>query len=219
VTNQQYLLVALALAIGFTVGFIVARRRVNHVRFQNRGELLLMRSVQEQLSGPNYHLLNHLTLQMKDGTTQVDHVLVSRFGVFVIETKDYGGWIFANPNHGTWTQVYFKRKSKFQNPIFQNFRHVKAVQDILDFLPQEAVKSVVVFTGDAEFKTEVPPGVYSLPAFIDHLQSQTKEILSENRVQFCVGRLEVTRQSISGQTDVEHIESLLRRHSSLDPPS
>lgn len=42
---------------------------------------------------------------MDDGTTQVDHILVSRFGVFVIETKDFSGWIFASATDRTWTQV------------------------------------------------------------------------------------------------------------------
>ena len=70
----------------------------------------------------------HVTLCLKDGTTQIDHILVSRFGVFIIETKDYKGWLFANASQGTWTQVLFKYRFTFQNPIFQNARHVRAVR-------------------------------------------------------------------------------------------
>jgi hypothetical protein len=61
--------------------------------------------------------MNHVTLQLTDGTTQIDHILVSRFGVFVIETKDYKGWIFADATRANWTQVLFKVKFKFQNPF------------------------------------------------------------------------------------------------------
>lgn len=161
---------------------------------------------------PDYHLLNHVTLRVSDSTTQVDHILVSRFGVFVIETKDYKGWIFANPKQASWTQVLFNSKFRFQNPIHQNFRHVRAVQDLLDFLPPEAVRSIVVFTGDAEFKTDVPPGVFDLSGFVDHIRKNTTEVMSLNRLQFCVGRLETTRLAISGKTDVEHVENLQRRH-------
>jgi hypothetical protein len=156
--------------------------------------------------------MNHVTLRLKDGTTQVDHVLVSRFGVFVIETKDHKGWIFANAKQANWTQVLFKVKFKFQNPILQNFRHVRAVQDLLDFLPTSAIRSVVVFTGEAEFKTEVPQGVFSLSGFIEHLREQTVEVMSLNRVQFCVGRLETARLAVSDETDVEHVQNLRRRH-------
>ncbi len=184
--------------------------------FQNRGEALLARVALANFGPPDYHLMNHVTLQMTDGTTQVDHILVSRFGVFVIETKDYGGWIFANPTQPKWTQVLFHLRFKFQNPIFQNKRHVRAVQGLLDFLPSDAINSVVVFTGEAAFKTETPEGVVSVSGLVDYLRAHAVEVMSVNRMQFCVGRLETARLAISGQTDVEHVQSLERRYRS--PP-
>lgn len=207
--ERTVLYILLALAIGFFIG----RYRASRVSaFQNRGEALLSRVAQANFGPPDYHLMNHVTLGLKDGTTQVDHILVSRFGVFVIETKDYKGWIFANAKQANWTQVLFKWKFKFQNPIFQNIRHVRAVQDLLDFLPPGAIKSIVVFTGEAEFKTEIPQGVFSIFGLIEYLREQTIEVMSLNRMQFCVGRLETARLAISGKTDVEHVQSLERRH-------
>jgi hypothetical protein len=82
---------------------------------------------------------------------------------------------------------------------------------LLDFLPPEAVRSVVVFAGEAEFKTEISSGVYSVSRFIDHVRAHTQEVMSLNRLHFCVGRLEASRLAISGTTDVEHVQSL-RRH-------
>lgn len=200
----SYLLLALA------VGYLLGRYRVSSL--QNHGEALVCRELQANFSVPDYHLLNHITLKLKDGTTQIDHILVSRFGVFVIETKDYKGWIFANAKHATWTQVLYRWKFKFQNPIFQNMRHVRAVEELLDFLPPEAIKSAVVFAGRAEFKTEMPSGVYTLLGLIDYLRTATEEVMSLNRVHFCVGRLETARLAISGQTDLEHVKSLQRKH-------
>ncbi|HSD38381.1 MAG TPA: nuclease-related domain-containing protein [Rhodocyclaceae bacterium] len=196
-----------ALAVGFALG------RIHRVHsFQNGGEARLSRLTRKHFCAPDYHLMNHITLQLGDGTTQIDHVLVSRFGVFVIETKDYKGWIFANAKQASWTQVLYKSKFKFQNPIFQNQRHVRAVQELLDFLPPDIVKSVVIFVGDAEFKTEVPGGVLSLPGFVRYIQEQTTEVMSLNRLQFCVGRFETARLALTGQTDIEHIQYLRRRH-------
>jgi len=43
-----------------------------------------------------YTLLKNVTLPTADGTTQIDHVIVSRYGVFVIETKNMKGWIFGS---------------------------------------------------------------------------------------------------------------------------
>lgn len=211
---DQRTLVYIFLAL--VVGFIIGRRRGHRgsltESFQNRGEALLSRVVLSNFAPPDYHLMNHITLQVPDGTTQVDHILVSRFGVFVIETKDYKGWLFAHESQAKWTQVLFHWKFRFQNPIVQNRRHVMAVQRLLDFLPPEAVKSAVVFTGDAEFKTDLPRGVFRIPEFIGFVRGQAEEVMSLNRVQFCVGRLETERLAVTRQTDIEHIENVRRKH-------
>ena len=150
---------------------------------------------------------------MSDGTTQIDHILVSRFGVFVVETKEYNkGWIFASTDQKQWAQVLHSWKFKFQNPLHQNYRHVCAVQALLDFLPPEAIKRAVVFSGRAEFKTAMPKGVFRPLGLIELVAEQTTEVMSQNRMQFCVGRLETARLAISRETDVEHVQNLERRH-------
>jgi hypothetical protein len=201
--------VLISLAIGVALG---RRSGSSATSFQNRGEVLLSRALRANFGYPDFHLLNHVTLRLKDGTTQIDHILVSRFGVFVVETKDYGGWIFANARHKIWTQVFFKKKFKFQNPLLQNIRHTLAVQHLLDFLPPGSIKAVVVFAGDAEFKTEVPEGVFTVAGLVEHIRNSTEAVISRNHVHVCVGRLETARLAISGTTDVEHVESLERRH-------
>jgi hypothetical protein len=93
------------------------------------------------------------------------------------------------------------------------------VQRLLDFLPTEAIRSVVVFTGEAEFKTEIPQGVITISGLVAYLRAQTAAVMSLNRVQFCVGRLETARLAISRETDVEHTRSLERRRGGLDERS
>ena len=82
--------------IGLVVGFLLGRRRFPLRSFQNDGEAHLSKEIQRLFCAPDYHLMNHVTLKLEGGTTQIDHILISKFGVFVIETKDYNGWIFAN---------------------------------------------------------------------------------------------------------------------------
>ena len=199
----------LALAVAVLVGFLAGRYRA--YQLQHDGELVVSKAIASVFAPPAYHLLNSVTLPVEDGTTQVDHVLVSRFGVFVIETKQYKGWIFANAKSPTWTQVLFKRKFKFQNPLHQNYKHVKAVQALLDFLPPEHVRSAVVFSGDAEFRTPRPEGVFSTRGLIDHLAGFTGEVMTDNRLQFCVGRLECRRLELTRETDVAHRKRLQKR--------
>lgn len=202
----------LVIASAFVFGYLAGRyRNYRTYRFQNQGEATVSRTLTEVFSAPAYYLLNNLTVPVQDGTTQIDHVLISRFGVFVIETKHYTGWIFADTKSPKWTQVLFKQKFRFQNPLHQNYKHVKSVRSMLDFLPSECIHSVVVFTGDAEFKNQLPENVFTLNGLVPHLRSFTKEIMSENRLQFCIGRLECSRLSLTRQTDIEHREQLARR--------
>ena len=142
---------------------------------------------------------------------QVDHILVSRFGVFVIESKHYKGWIFGDAKSAKWTQVIYKIKNQFQNPIRQNYKHCQEVRKLLDFLPQDHVHSAVVFTGEAEFRTGVPDGVFSLDGLVAHLRGFSAEQISQNRAQFCVGRLECTRLALTSKTDVQHQAALDNR--------
>lgn len=200
------LVIGFIASVFFGIGFAKGRKR--KLKLENQGEAKVRRVLTEYCKCSTAHLLNNITLQYKGGTTQIDHILVSQNGVLVIETKHYSGWIFANQNQRYWTQVIFKVKHKFLNPKFQNFKHVRAIQELLDFLPNDEVRGLVVFTGDAEFKTEIPDGVihqHQLVTFIDEMRYAS---ISENRVQFCVGRIEYKRFELSGKTDVEHQEYL-----------
>jgi hypothetical protein len=44
------------------------------------------------LNKSEYKVVNNLVLMLGDQTTQIDHVVISEFGIFVIETKNYKGW-------------------------------------------------------------------------------------------------------------------------------
>lgn len=198
----------IGLLIGTIIGFAIGRYRT--YLFQNRGEAKVARALR-RFAAPDYHLLNHVTLPLKDRSTQIDHILVSRFGVFVIETKDHGGWIFGEAEDRDWTQVFYGNKFRFRNPLRQNDGHVRAIQALLEYLPADAIRSAVVFTGNATFKTKVPGGVFRLNELVAHIAGQTVEVMSVNRVQFCVGRLETARLSISKETDVAHVQRLRRR--------
>lgn len=209
-----YLYILGALAMGCCLGYGFARYRSHS--FQNRGESLVSHAIQAKFGSSDYHLLNHITLKLREGTTQIDHILISRFGVFVIETKDYKGWIFANSQQAQWTQVLFKAKFRFQNPLVQNRLHLKTVEELLDFLPADAFHSLVVFAGEAEFKTGKPNGVFSVPELLDHLRGFSDEVMTTNRMQFCVGRLEVARLAVTAQTDLDHVRALRSRYGVRD---
>jgi len=191
-------------------GFLIGRKRQRWI--ENVGESAVRKILLNNFPGTEYHLMNNITLPFKDGTTQIDHILVSRYGIFVIETKHYKGWIFGDEKSQNWTQVIYQYKSKFNNPIHQNNRHISVISELLDFIPRDHIHSIVVFTGEAKFKTDCPRGVvhlYSLPSFI---KMYNEIVITKNRMQFCIGRIESIRKIISNETDIEHEEYLIRKH-------
>lgn len=105
--------------------------------------------------GEEYVLINDLYVPKKSGElTQVDHVLLSLYGIFVIETKNYTGWIFGSETQRNWTQTIYNKKSRFYNPIMQNNAHVKALQHYLDL--EVPMYSIIVFSNSATFKFKEP---------------------------------------------------------------
>lgn len=203
--------------VGLILGFIWGREWdwiVSGIRWtaQNRGEVIVRCALEQYCKNRNAHVLNCVTIQLEDGsTTQIDHILVCTKGIFVIETKHYTGWIFGDAKSKLWTQVNYFRKFTFQNPLRQNYKHVKEVQRIFDFIEPRMVHNIVVFSGDSEFKTDKIDNVCSVEELIAKIETYPDGALSLNRVQFCVGRLEYLRMELTQKTDIEHQEYLARR--------
>lgn len=147
-----------------------------------RGERMVHNALTSVLNEQDYRVLTDLILPVAGGTTQIDHLVLSRFGIFVIETKNMSGWIFGSADRAKWMQVQKRSKRQFQNPLRQNYAHVKKVQEILKVDPK-ILHNFVVFTGTAEPKTAMPDsvgwGLRDLGRLIAH---QTEQVLSVEEV-------------------------------------
>ncbi|MCB2294325.1 NERD domain-containing protein [Clostridium algoriphilum] len=93
-----------------------------------------------------YKLINNIMLLVGNKTTQIDHVIVSNYGIFVIETKNYKGWILGNEFDDNWKQVIYKHKEKLQNPIKQNYGHIQALKEVLNDFKDIKYISIIAFT-------------------------------------------------------------------------
>jgi restriction system protein len=203
-------LVFFALVVGVIIGLTASNRGL----FQkNVGEASVAHTITHNFQRP-HTLLNNVTLLTGGETTQIDHILVTDTGIFVIETKHYSGWIFGNPGDAEWTQVIFRHKSRFQNPLRQNYRHIKALQCLFS-LPAEAFHSIVVFTGDAELKTNLGPEVVRLQNLIALLEAERLLQFDERKMTYVVGRIEMKRMRRSLETDEYHLNSVQRRLTGL----
>lgn len=151
-----------------------------------------------------YRLFKNVTLPTEDGTTQLDHVIVSPYGVFVIETKNLKGWIFGNPQQKLWTQQIYKHKNQFQNPLHQNYKHTQTLQSGLELDPSKLF-SLVVFVGDSEFKTPMPDNVVYAGGYIRFIKSKQQRLMADSEVQEVCRKLQAGRLKPSIKTHIEHV--------------
>lgn len=158
-----------------------------------------------------YKRFHNIIIPSSNGTTQIDHILISQYGIFIVETKNKGGWIFGDENQAKWTQTFYRKKYSFQNPLRQTYRQKKI---LAEFLPvdESYIHTVIYFVGNCKFKTQLPSNVIDsgLGKYIKMFDDQ---MLSQDEVNRFVKKLEQhTSESILSTKD--HVRSLRERHNS-----
>ena len=129
---------------------------------QRKGEdfEILVESKLAELERAGAKVIRDCYLRWNSGvTTQIDNILIFRSGIYVIECKDYSGWIFANSSNEYWTQTlrYGMRgdsiKNRFYNPIKQNQNHIKCIRQNLKQYVTIPIYNIVVFNDCCTFKS------------------------------------------------------------------
>ncbi len=159
-----------------------------------------------------YEDINNVALTTCNGTTQIDHIIVSRFGIFVVETKNMSGWIFGDEKSPQWTQMLAGKKYKFQNPLHQNYKHVKSLQEFLG-IGEENFFSVVMFWGEAEFKTRIPANVMA-QGYVPYIRSKLDVLFTSEEMDEVIRIIRAGMLPKSLGTSREHVAGLKARFSS-----
>lgn len=170
-----------------------------------------------------YTVLNDLVFRTEKGTTQIDHVVVSKYGVFAIETKNYRGEIYGDDNRQEWTQLivtevtYAKKcwktytyvtKNHFYNPVKQSIGHALRIKEILSAFPHVKIVPIVVFAGDAVLsKVESRYHVVYEENLLDVISDYRTIYLSDDDVQVVLGILE--RNNVREMVnDIQHVKNI-----------
>ncbi|MBE5158952.1 nuclease [Vibrio parahaemolyticus] len=174
------------------------------------GEFLVNRLL-SKLPESDYTLIKDVTLPTSDGTTQIDHIVVSKYGIFVVETKNMKGWIFGSTRQKQWTQKIYRHSSKFQNPLHQNYKHIKALETLLG-CSEEHLHSVIVFIGDSTFKTEMPPNVTYARGSIRYIQQFNEIVFSDKdyaRLTESINQIKLKRGIITDLKHRKHVKEVV----------
>jgi restriction system protein len=163
------------------------------------------------LNTETYRRFHDVIILAKNGTTQIDHLLVSTYGLFIVETKNIKGWIFGSENQPKWIQSLYGKNYSFQNPIHQAFRQKKILSEYLN-LNESIIHTVIFFVGDCKFKTQLPPNVIR-SGLGRYIKQFCNPILQPEEINRIVGLLE-NHMSESSLTTGDHVRSLRERYSS-----
>ena len=163
------------------------------------------------LDSNTYQRVHSVIIPSKNGTTQIDHLLVSPFGLFIVETKNLKGWIFGSEKQAKWTQSLFGNNYSFQNPIRQTFRQKRVLSEYLNF-NESLIHTVIYFVSNCTFKADLPPNVinHGLGRYIKQYQ---KHILSAEEIDRIIEKLDDLHSDPS-LTARNHVKSLRERHNS-----
>ncbi len=143
----------------------------------------------EKLNSEEYHVVNNVMLKSNGITSQIDHVVISRYGIFVIETKNYEGWIFGSENSEFWTQNIYGNKYRLRNPIKQNHGHVIAIKEFLKEYPNLKVIPIVAFSNKATLKVNNIKSHLTYYRGINNIiHSYTEVVLSDEDISYITKR-------------------------------
>ena len=156
------------------------------------GEVRVGRLLVSMLERNRYTVLNRVILPSNGGTVQIDHVVTSKFGIFVIETIFLRGWISGAEFQDRWMQHRFNRFTRFDNPMHRNHLKVQALARLLQ-LPESRFHSVVVFLGHRGFKSSMPFNVLPAEKLISYIRKRTDNILAEDQARQALTELEQAR--------------------------
>lgn len=162
----------------------------------------------KRLPENEYKVLHNVILRTDRGMSQVDHVVVSVYGIFVIEVKNYTGWITGSEYGSQWTQTIYRKKSHFMNPIHQNYGHVKAIEALIDD-PTVPIYSIVTFPGDATMKVNVQKSsVVKWGNLTYEIKSLSHDVVMDQEKMNRIAALITNSNIDSRETRKEHVESI-----------
>ena len=221
------MLLIILLIIILVVSLFIYLARYNSAKQKGKRGEMRVSAILSKLSD-EYTILNDLVFRTEKGTTQIDHIVVSKYGIFTIETKNYRGEIYGDDNRKEWTQLivtkvtYEKKwwktytyvtKNRFYNPVKQSVGHALRIKELLSVFPHVKIVPIVVFTGDAILRyVESNNHVVYEENLLDVIDGYKTTYLTDNDVQAVLAILTSNniREKVSDRQHVKNLRTAAR---------
>lgn len=174
------------------------------------GEFVVKKMLGKDNPKKDIYSVHNITFAITDRTVQIDHVLITKAGIFVVETKNYGGRIYGDEKSDNWTQVlaYGRHKNKVYNPFRQNYGHIKALEEKIGY--SEKYKNIIVFTGRADVMNELK-NLVCYPVQLKKLRKNKEQILTSIEVKDIYDKLTIIKNenTIKNKEHIINVQSII----------
>ncbi len=185
------------------------------------GEFRVSRLLRRGLDRQVYHVFSNLLLPTADGgTTQIDHLIISKHGIFVLEVKNMQGRISGGERERFWTQEIGTSSRSFQNPIHQNYKHLKTLHELTG-IREVCFVSLIVFADKAALADELPDNVVQDSELVRCIKARRQRLLTAAQTDAVVANIQAVRlrNSFSNQRrHVQHVRAIAAQKAKTPRP-
>lgn len=178
--------IALIAVVVAAMAFLTSRRGT-----EKRSARKMRKLIGSLLNPATYRPFHDVALQAREGAVHIDHVLVSPFGVFVIESMDERGEIAGKAFDPDWTRTFRGETVKFPNPLRPNFNRKLALGNLVG-IGEDKLFSVIAFTDEARFAHPMPDNVTRGKGLADYVASRNTPILTASDIETVTARIAET---------------------------
>lgn len=175
------------------------------------GETLVRIVLGKNIENEQYVIHNLIVEDGEGQTSQIDHVLINEYGIWVIETKNWSGEIYGNDEEKKWVQVLPDGKLvPIYSPVKQNWKHIFSLKKFIsDTIP---IHSLVVIL-HADISNVDSKNVVYVSDLKNRIAHGGKQHISVEEINECYQRL--YQMKVNQISDEEHTKNVLNKRNNI----
>ncbi len=179
------------------------------------GEKIVGQRLESIVNTYGGYLYNDFCFEDEYGfSSQIDHILITLGGVFIIETKNMVGTAYGDKDAEQWKCIKYQNGNIYEkmigNSIIQNQGHINHLRDMFASIPPK-MTSMVIFV-DTDISYIDSNQVYNLPDAIRYIEETT---INSKRSREYVERINDQIRDIQNKYSIpieRHIENIKNRY-------
>ncbi len=160
------------------------------------------------------YVINNFIIKDGKSTAQIDHIFISKKGIFVIETKNYSGNLYGSQDQREWTQVlaYGHTKNKHYNPYMQNVKHVALLSKQTGIT--NIYNAVVIIKANIRHvQCDCVYDYYDFKKRMKYFMKYNPNIYTDEELKIIINKIFSARANV---TNEEHVENVHKKITNIE---